>query len=353
MKANAEERGTILNSYERLFSRLENKPVDRPPNLNILISFAAKYSNVPFSKFCLDSKSMVEANLICHEDFGIDAVTTLSDPYAETEDFGAIIEYPYNSNPISRNLFLQDYSDIQKLKTREIGESNRMLNRVRTVEMYKERVKGQCPIIGLIAGPLVQAVCLRGMNQTFIDLIEAPNFIAEVIEVCTVQAISFAKAQMLAGADIIALGEAPSSFVGGDIYRRMILPCEKRIVDEVHKYGGKVKLHTCGNSINILRDVLTTGADIIDIDWMVDYKKAIQISNGKASINGNVDPVGVMLNGTEIDVENAVFKCLDCSDSKNIISAGCEIPAATNPLNIKAFSEAIKKRYPIQIEHLF
>ena len=336
-----------MNSFDRLFSRLESKPVDRPPNLNILISFAAKYANIPFSKFCLDSASMVEANLICHEDFGIDAVTTMSDPYAETEDFGAIIEYPYNSNPISHVPVLLDYSDIQKLKVKNIGESKRMLNRVRTVEMYKERVKGQCPIIGLVAGPLVQAVCLRGMYQTFMDLIEAHSFIAEVIEICTEQAIIFAKAQIIAGADIIALGDAPASLVGPDIYRRMILPCDKRIVDEVHKYGGKVKLHTCGNSMSILSDVLTTGADIIDIDWMVDNAKAIQISNGRASINGNIDPVRVMLNGSEVDVENAVFDCLDCGDNKSIVSAGCEIPAATNPLNIRAFWEAIKKRYPL------
>ena len=337
-----------MNSFERLFSRLEQKPVDRPPNLNILISFAAKYANVPFSKFCLDSKSMVEANIICHEDFGIDAVTTMSDPYAEAEDYGAEIEYPYDSNPISHIPFLVEYSDIQKLKVREISKSKRMLNRVETIEMYKERVKGQCPIIGLVAGPLVQAVCLRGMKQAFMDLIEEPSFIAEVIEICTVQAIDFAKAQMLAGADIIALGEAPASLVGGNIYRRMVLPCEKRIVDEVHKYGGKVKLHTCGNSMSILSDVLTTGADIIDIDWMVDYAKAIQISNGRASINGNIDPVRVMLNGTEVDVENAVYECLDCSDNKNMVSAGCEIPAATNPRNIMAFSEAINKRFITQ-----
>ena len=339
------ERGTILNSFDRLFLRLEQKPVDRPPNLNLLMSFAARYANVPFSKFCLDPASMVEANIICHEDFGIDAVTTMSDPYAETEDFGAIIEYPYNSNPVSRIPMLTNYSDIQKLKVRDIGKSKRMLNRVRTVEMYKERVKGQCPIIGLVAGPLVQTVCLRGMNQTFMDLIDEPGFIAEVIEICTAQAMSFAKAQIKAGADIIALGEAPASLVGVDIYRQMILPCEKKIVDEIHKLGGKVKLHICGNTMGILSDMLTTGADIIDIDWMVDYEKAIQISNGRASINGNIDPVGVMLRGTETDVENAVSKCLDCGDSRNIVSAGCEIPVATNPLNIKAFSEAIRKRY--------
>jgi len=284
---------------------------------------------------------MVEANILCHEDFGTDAVTTLSDPYAETEDFGATIEYPYDSNPVSRLPFLREYSDILKLKAREVAESKRMLSRVRAVEMYSARIKGECPIIGLVAGPLVQAVCLRGMQQTFMDIADEPGFFTEVMEICTAQAIVFAKAQITAGADIISLGEAPASLVGADIYRRMILPCETRIVNEVHKQGGKVKLHICGNTLGILSDMLTSGADIVDIDQMVDYGEAVQISGGRASVNGNVDPVGVMLNGTEKDVENAVGECLNYGDSKSMVSAGCEIPAAADPVNVRAFAEAM------------
>jgi len=318
-------------------------PVDRPPNLNLLMSFAAKHANVPYSKFCLDPESMVIANIKCHEDFGVDAVTTMSDPYAETDDFGSEIEYPHDSNPISRIPFLREYSDIQKLKVRKIEESNRMLSRIRTIEIYKDQVKGQCPIIGLVAGPLVQTVCLRGMQQAFIDLVDDPDFITEVIEICTAQIVSFAKAQMIAGADIIALGESPASLISGDIYRKMILPCEKEIINEVHNLGGKVKLHICGDTTHIFSDMLSTEADILDIEWVVDYKKAIQISNGKVSINGNIDPVGIMLNGKKEDVERAVIECLDCGDGKNMISASCEIPVATNPDNVKVFAETIRK----------
>lgn len=332
-----------MNSYERLFSRLEQKPVDRLPNLNLLMTFAAKYADVPYSKFCLDPECMVEANIKCHNDFAIDAVTTMSDPYAETDDFGAIIEYPINSNPVSRIPLLNEYSDIHKLKTIDIGISKRMLSRVRTIEMYKEQVKNQCPIIGLVAGPLVQSVCLRGMNQMFIDMIDEPMFFADVMEICTVQAVEFAKAQIVAGADVIAIGDAPASLLGGDTYRHMVLPFDIRIVDEIHRHDAIAKIHTCGNATNILNDVISTTADIIDIDWMVDYKKAIQISNGRAAINGNVDPVGVLLRGTKADVKNAVMECISCGDSKSIISASCEIPAATSPNNVRAFAEAIKE----------
>lgn len=34
---------------DRLFARLEGKPVDRVPNLNIVMLFAAKYAGVPYS----------------------------------------------------------------------------------------------------------------------------------------------------------------------------------------------------------------------------------------------------------------------------------------------------------------
>jgi uroporphyrinogen decarboxylase len=80
-----------MNSHKRLFSCIDGNTVDKIPNLSILMAFAAKYSGIKYRTFILEPDAMVEANLKCHEDFGIDVVTVMSDPYGEAHDYGSMI----------------------------------------------------------------------------------------------------------------------------------------------------------------------------------------------------------------------------------------------------------------------
>jgi uroporphyrinogen-III decarboxylase len=95
-----------MNGYERVHRRLAGKTVDKVPNLNILMAFAAKYINVSFDKFCLDYQYLVEANLKANEHFGIDMLNTMSDAYRETYDFGADITFPDNKLPVCRRPYI-------------------------------------------------------------------------------------------------------------------------------------------------------------------------------------------------------------------------------------------------------
>jgi len=330
-----------MNSHERLFRRLNGEAVDRIPNLCILMSFAAKYANIPFGKFCTHPESMVEANLKCHEDFGIDVVTTMSDPYSETNDFGAEIEFPYDSNPVCRKPLLKEYQDIKLLKVRNIGSSGRMLKRVEAIEIYNRQVKGSCPIIGWVEGAFAEFVDLRGINKAMTDLFDEPDFVREVMEICTEQAILFARAQIKAGADIIGVGDAVASLVGMNLYREMVLVYEKRIIDAIHEAGAKSKLHICGDITPILDCVCESGADIIDVDWMVDFKAASEKLKGKAAANGNFDPVAVLLHGDEDAIKKSVIDCIKMGNSTSIISAGCEVPSGTPHRNLLAVNSTL------------
>ena len=70
-------------------------------------------------------------------------------------------------------------------------------------------------------------------------------------------------------------------------------------------------MHICGDTTNIVDDMTKSGADIIDLDWKVDYAKAAETfgRNGPA-LCGNFDPVKIMLHSTPDEVYNAVTNCL-------------------------------------------
>ena len=82
------------------------------------------------------------------------------------------------------------------------------------------------------------------------------------------------------------------------MYRRFGLPYEQRIFAAVHEMGALARLHICGNTNRILADMAASGADIIDIDWMVDMRRAGEVFGDGPAVCGNFDPVAVMLQGT-------------------------------------------------------
>ena len=133
-----------------------------------------------------------------------------------------------------------------------------------------------------------EAADLRGVNEIMRDVYDEPVFLKELVNVCCEQAILCAKAQIQAGADFVGIGDAVASLVSPGIYDEFVLPFEKKIIEEVHKAGARVKLHICGNITHILDLIVESGADIIDIDSIVDFKSGIDIFNGRCSACGNL-----------------------------------------------------------------
>jgi uroporphyrinogen-III decarboxylase len=107
-----------MNSYERVKNRLKGNPVDKIPNLNIIMTFAAKYIGVPYKKYVTDFKVLVEGNISCCEKFGIDMVSAISDPCRELFDFGANVVLPENDVPYCKDFLIKEYADIKKVKVK-------------------------------------------------------------------------------------------------------------------------------------------------------------------------------------------------------------------------------------------
>ena len=330
-----------MTPYERVYKRLKGEPVDKIPNLNIIMTFAAKYIDVPYSKYVTDYKYLVEGNIKCCEEFDIDMVSAISDPCREGHDMGAEINIPYNGVPSFKGSLIDDYSKLNDLKVIEPSKGKRMNDRLKSIELFKKEVGGTYPILGWVEGAFAEACDLRGMNETMLDIYENTNELLELLDICTEQAILFAEEQIRAGADFIGIGDAAASLIGPSNYRKFALPYEKRIIKAIHDLDAQVKLHICGN-INTLLEILPeTNAEIIDLDWMVDFEKAVKVFKGKASANGNFDPVGILMQGTPQKVTESVKECIDKGDETTFIAAGCEVPAGTPYENMYAVNKLL------------
>jgi MtaA/CmuA family methyltransferase len=252
--------------------RLHGEPVDPPANFDIFMTFAAHHIGEPLSRYYLDHRVLVEANLAVLKDFGLDIVQAISDPYREAADFGLEVEFPEDDLPLARKPLLADPADIQKLKPPDPSTGKRMSDRLEAIRCFREQAGGEVPIMGWVEGSLAEAADLRGMEALLMDLILRPEWVEELLEICLEVEIAFARAQVGAGADIVGLGDAVCSQISPKMYQQYALPHEQRIFDAVHEMGALTRLHICGNTTQIVTGMVGSGADFVDLDWMVDLE---------------------------------------------------------------------------------
>jgi uroporphyrinogen decarboxylase len=320
---------------ERINARLAGKPVDKIPNLNIFMSIVAREAGVSYREYIQDYRKLAEGNLICAEKYGVDYVSTISDPMRETSAFGAELVFPEEGNPYAKAPLVTDTFDLSVLRRPDPLDSPRTLDRIKGCELLRQKVAGDYPVIGWIEGCIAEAADLRGLNNLLMDLALEEAYLPEFFDIIFEQQKRFAKAQIDAGADFIGLGNAAASLIGPGLYEKFGLPWDKAMVEYIHSCGGRVKLHICGNISPLLRLLVQVAPDILDVDWMVDFAQAVEVFRGTATaVSGNVDPVAVLLQGSPRYVEEQVRRCIDAAAANTCIAAGCEVPAASPEANI-------------------
>jgi len=329
-----------MNGYERYIGVLGGEPVDYLPRIPILMQYAAEYIGSDYAAFASDYKVLVKANKQCSKDFGIDQLSCISDPYRETHGFGAIIEYFKDGPPRSTHP-LQDSKDLSLLLKPNPLKSERMQDRIKAAEAYKETSHAEYSILGWIEGPAAEAADLRDVTTFMIDLIDDDVFASELMDVCVETGIVFARAQVDAGADTIGIGDAIASQVNPRIYERLIQPREKQMVKAIKDMGAHVKLHICGNITHLLPGIADLGIDILDVDHMVNMSEVRDTVGKRVTITGNMDPVAIVRNTTPSEIKSAILSIYEEVGNPYMVNAGCEIPVGTPAVNLRALCEPV------------
>lgn len=331
-----------MNSLQRLQHTLLGQPVDRTPNFDIMMAKAARQIHAPLASYYLDYRVLTEANLAVAQAFDLDILQAISDPYREADDAGLEVEFPADNLPISKKPLILELEDLAQVRfpVRDFGP--RMTDRLAAIQEMRAQAGAEIPVMGWVEGALAEAGDLRGISTLMLDLIQHPAWLKELLENCTEVAIAFAEAQIAAGAQIIGLGDAIASQISPRMYREFALPYEQRIFEAVRNRGGIPRLHICGNTTHLLKDMAQSGAQIVDLDWMVNLKLATEKLDGLV-VCGNLDPVAVFLQGTPEQVRAGIFANAAAASPRWISSGGCEIPAATPDENLHAQSLALRE----------
>lgn len=329
---------TPLQRYRALLSG--GRP-DHLPRLPILMQFAAEHIGSNYGAFASDYRVLVEANLRCAEEFGIDQLNTMSDPYRETAAFGGPIVFSHDSTPHCTCPPLAHGRCLHDLIDPDPGTSPRTRDRIDAIALYRRRSGDTYSVMGWVEGPAAEAADLRGVSEFMMDLVDDPDFCNGLMERCVNFALRFARLQVDAGADTIGIGDAIASQVSPRVYTKLILPHEQRLVAGLKAMGVAVRMHICGNITHILPGLATLGLDLLDIDHMVDLAYARKIMGPDCTLVGGIDPVAGVLRAEPAAVRAAAVDALNRAGGRYCVAGGCEIPPRTPIERLRALCEPL------------
>jgi MtaA/CmuA family methyltransferase len=332
-----------MTGLERTQSFLRGEQVDHPPFHPIIMRWAAKYAGIKYRDFCLDPYSKCRAMLLCAEDFDMDWATVLSDPWSEASAYGIHVEYPENDLPLDKGGHFPDAKSASMLKHFKPLENMRCSNRITEIKQFRKHSVKELFVVGWVEGPVAEYVDLRGASEASMDFLVEPEYVEKSMDIIIECAFDFISLQIKAGAHCIGIGDAFCSQIGPDLYRQFAFDRQKKLVDYIHSEGAIAKLHICGNTESILKDMIQTGADIVDVDHLVpsmeDFESILlrhQVFSGKS------DPVSVIQDSSAEIIKQSVNEDFKSAKRRCIVSAGCEITPGTSVENMKAFSMAAR-----------
>ncbi len=330
-----------MTSRERVLAMLDGKPVDHLPLMPITMMFAADQIGVKYGRYAEDHRLMAEGQLVTAERFGIDHVSTISDPAREAADLGAKVEF-FDDQPPALNeegALLAEKTVLARLKCADPLGGGRMHERVKGIALLKQKVGNDKLVEGWVEGPCSEAADLRGINTLMTDFFDDPAFVRDLFEFVVENGLLFCKAQAEAGVDMIGMGDTAASLVGPRIYEEFVWPYQKRMIEGMHALGVRVRLHICGNTRKMLARMGQVGADLIDLDWLSPLSEAREKMGPGQTLLGNIDPVRVLRNTTADAVTAAIGECHKQAGARYIVGAGCEVVRDTPPAHMYALRD--------------
>ncbi len=198
-------------------------------------------------------------------------------------------------------------------------------------------------------GPIVSSPPL--LRRVLVWVYKRPDVVEALIDYFTRAAIEVGRWAIDEGADAVQMcvdyGNKNGPWLSPQMFRRFVKPALVRHVEAFHRKGAYVVLHSDGNIMPLLRDVVDAGVDAyqgIDVMAGMSLREVKELYGDELCLVGNVDP-RVIEFGTLEDVEREVERCLREGGREGyVLSVSANVSANTNAANFVHMIETAKRK---------
>jgi uroporphyrinogen-III decarboxylase len=269
----------------------------------------ARLAEVEFSNAAANGTTLADVLSYGYEFYRYDMVLVFSDPYVEAQALGCPVQldpYPTLLGPVAKNPID---------RTQEI---------IRAAEILKEEI--DVPVFVSIKGPFTLAAFLGGIERYLKMVLKNETEASHLLQDALQYQLTYLEKLLSIGVNIM-IGDplASSSVISPQIFLKYAFAGLKKIVETSKARGVIVGVHICGDVGPILKNLDDLDADILSTENICIRTK----TTGMGGVGTDT-----LLNGDLNRIRSEVVSALQ--HKPLILSTSCDVPAQTNPENIKA-----------------
>lgn len=179
----------------------------------------------------------------------------------------------------------------------------------RTIDLVRAQTGGEVSVHGEVFSPFTHYMELFGYEPALTSLLKDSGKALAILDRLSTAATTWAVAQAQRGVDAVLMS---SAFAGGPLlsprmYRRFVLPFERRVAEAVRATGVPIYTHTCGSigdRLELMVETGTQGIDTLDPPPLgnIELADAKQQIGERVFIKGNMNAVALLTFTTEEEV---------------------------------------------------
>ena len=230
--------------------------------------------------------------------------------------------------------------DLDKIKSPSLENDPGIANLLEATRILSERV-GNEVLIGVSQwGPFSLAGLMMGLEKFMVYIMRDKAGTERILAFTQELVEKYLELFREAGVGLVNFSEPSASMISPKMFQDLAMPCIRKTNDAFRDKGVARMLHICGNTTKLLDLIPETGTDLFSFDYKVDLAAAKEKLGGKVAFAGNIDPVGVIFEGTKEDVAKAAENCLRIAGETPgyVLMPGCDIPPKTRIENVKAMA---------------
>lgn len=341
-----------MSSDERIQTVIPLRIPDRVPIIVRSRSFSVKHSGLKMSDCWGNADLYIDCQLRCWKEFGYDTVEDYpGSDICIIEAMGGKINVQENNIP-GYEPIIENPNDLEKLSVPDLRQGS-IMGQVRHIIEVLRKETG-IPVLASVQAPFNLACSLRGIQQLYIDMIERPEFVQELLEFALKIVMAFMSELDDFKAGTIAYVVNPPAnrtCISRTHYQKFVTNYTRRFFEFLHEEGFKIIFHVCGDWTDRMDLAVQEKPDILffgDGD-MADIKATV---GRQVCLMGNVKTVETLFRGTPEQVKNETIECIRKAGAGGgyILSADCTLAPNTPAANLRALIETGKSygAYPLK-----
>lgn len=338
-----------MNSLERVKMVLGGGIPDRVPVCLHNFMLAVHEAGARMEDYRRDPEVIARVHLQALDKYQHDCILVDTDTTMLAEAMGAKSQCAPDEPGRIVESAIRSLDEVDCLKAINPETDGRIPALLEAIRLMSKQVGNEIAIRGNADQAAFALACLvRGIENFLMDLAADPDDprICQLMEICYQNHLAVHRALAKAGAHFTSLGD---SLAGPDVtsprmFERFARPYEERLVKDLAADGIFVVIHICGDTGKILDRLAEYEPCGFELDYKTDAVRAKQTSGKQHVLFGNIDPGGILAQGTVEQVREATRNLISVwkNDGRFILNAGCAIPATAPPENILAFVQAAK-----------